>query len=234
MTGRGGRGHISKIRILLVDDHQLFREGIATILSAQPDLAVIGEAADGTEAIVKARLLKPDLILMDVSMPGTDGVEATAAILQEHPDIIVVMLTVRDDDESLFRAISCGAQGYLLKTTPSTVLLDLLRRATKGEAAITPALAGRLLEEFRRLGNIDPAPDDAAEEESLTNREKEVLTLVAQGKTDQEVAEALTISIHTAKSHMRNILAKLHKQHRQEAARYALRRNMIPPPPDHT
>lgn len=165
-------------------------------------------------------------------MPGTDGVAATAAIVRELPDTIVVMLTVRDDDDSLFRAISCGAQGYLLKTTPSTVLLDLLRRAVIGEAAMTPALAGRLLEEFRRLGSLNATPSDSEDVETLTSREKEVLALVAHGKTDQEIAEALIISVHTAKSHMRNILAKLHKQHRQEAARYALRRNLIPPPPD--
>lgn len=216
-----------------MDDHQLFREGIATILRVQPDFEVVGEAGDGTEAIVKSRLLQPDLILMDVSMPGTDGVTATASIVQENAEIIVVMLTVRDDDDSLYRAISCGAQGYLLKTTPSTVLLGLLRGAMNGEAAITPALAGRLLEEFRRLGAIQPtARASDAEKGSLTEREKEVLSLVAQGKSDREVAEALTISIHTAKSHMRNILAKLHKQHREEAARYALNERIIPPTPD--
>lgn len=216
--------------MLLVDDHQLFREGLTSILNAQPDMEVVGGAEDGLEAVVKARQLRPDLILMDVSMPGTDGVEATAAITQELPDTVVVMLTVRDDDDSLFRAISCGAQGYLLKSTPSTTLTRLLRGAVQGEAAINPVLAARLLEEFRRRSHTSPAEGEETVTEDLTQREQEVLTLVAMGKTDQEVAEILTISIHTAKSHMRNILAKLHQKHRHDAAQYALRMHLISPP----
>ena len=222
---------MGKLDLLLADDHQLFREGLCGILSTQPDFNVVGEAADGLEAVVKARQLKPDMIIMDVSMPRMDGVEATRQIKKELPDVIIVMLTVRDEDDKLFEAIKNGAQGYLLKTIRSRDLLTLLRAAARGEAALTPHLGGRMLEEFRRLS--DRAPDTPAEDvPALTPREQEVLALVAQGATDKEIAAELVISIHTAKSHMRNILAKLHLCHRYEAAQYALRQGIIPPDND--
>jgi len=219
---------MSKIRVLLADDHALFREGLAGILDAQPDMEVIGEAGDGLEVIVKAQELKPDLIVMDVSMPSCDGVEATQRIKKIHPGVTIVMLTVRNEDEKLFEAIKSGAQGYLLKTIRSRDLVALLRGAVQGEAAITPSMGGRMLEEFRRLVQQESRfPDDDAI--SLTRREQEVLSLVAEGATDQEVAQALSISIHTVKSHMRNILSKLHLSHRHEAAQFALREGLIPP-----
>jgi len=142
---------MKKIRVLLADDHQLFREGLANTLNAQPDFEVIGEASDGLEIVVKARELKPDLILMDIGMPGCDGLEATQRIKTELPEVTIVVLTVRDEDEKLFEAVKSGAQGYLLKSIQSKDLLELLRGAVRGEAAITPALGGRMLEEFRRL-----------------------------------------------------------------------------------
>ncbi len=220
---------MSKIRVLLADDHSLFREGLVNILNAQPDFEVVGEASDGLEVLVKARALEPDLILMDVGMPGCDGVEATQRIKKELPEITIVMLTVRDENEKLFEAIKSGAQGYLLKSIRSRELVALLRGAVRGEAAITPSLGGRMLEEFRRLsqkaGNLPP--DETA---ALTSREQEVLGLVAEGAADKEIAEALTLSVHTVKSHMRNILAKLHLGHRHEAALYALRQGLIDPP----
>jgi DNA-binding NarL/FixJ family response regulator len=201
---------MNKIRVLLVDDHSLFREGMANILNAQPDFDVIGEANDGLEAQVKARKLVPDLILMDISMPGCDGVEATEKIKQLVPDVTIVMLTVRDEDEKLFQAIRNGAQGYLLKSIRSHELLALLRGAMRGDAAITVS-----------------APE--SEQMVLTRREQEVLSLVAQGATDKEISDTLTISIHTVKSHMRNILGKLHMSHRYEAALYALHEGLIKP-----
>lgn len=222
---------MSKIRVLLADDHELFREGLANILNAQPDFEVVGEASDGLEVLVKARKLTPDLILMDIGMPGCDGVEATQQVKDELPDVIIVMLTVRNEDEKLFEAIMSGAQGYLLKSIRSRELLSMLRGAVRGEAAITPALGGRMLEEFRRLSRQAPAvPED--EVTTLTHREQEVLSLVAQGATDKEIAETLVISIHTVKTHMRNILSKLHLGHRHEAALYALREGLIPSPAD--
>lgn len=219
---------MGKLDILLADDHQLFREGLCGILSTQPDFNVVGEAADGLEAVVKARQLKPDMIIMDVSMPRMDGVEATRQIKKDLPEATIVMLTVRDEDEKLFEAIKSGAQGYLLKTIRSRDLLTMLRAAARGEAALTPQLGGRMLEEFRRLS--DHAPDTPTDDiPALTPREQEVLALVAQGATDKEIAGELVISIHTAKSHMRNILSKLHLCHRYEAAQYALRQGIIPP-----
>ena len=214
------------IRVLLVDDHALFREGLAGILNAQPDFEVVGEAGDGLEAVVKAQELVPDLVLMDIGMPGFDGLEATRRIKQELPAVTIVMLTVRDEEEKLFEAIKNGAQGYLLKSIRSHEMVKLLRGAVRGEAAITPALAGRMLEEFRRLSRMSAA-EGGEEPVTLTHREQEVLGLVAEGKTDKEIADALHISLHTVKSHMRNILAKLHVSNRYEAARYARDKGLV-------
>ena len=220
---------MSKIRVLLADDHSLFREGLAIILDAQPDFEVVGEAGDGLEVMVKARELVPDLIVMDITMPGCDGVEATQKILAEFPDMTIVMLTIRDEDEKLFEAIKSGAQGFLPKSIRSRELVSLLRGAMRGEAAITPNLGGRMLEEFRRLSQQSPqVPEEEAM--SLTRRELEVLSLVAQGATDKELAQTLSISVHTVKTHMRNILSKLHLSHRHEAALYALREGLISTP----
>jgi len=220
-------GTMSPLRVLLVDDHQLFREGLVSILSSQPDFEVIGEAGDGLEAQVKARRLKPDLILMDVSMPGCDGLEATLHIKQEMPSVTIVMLTVRDEDEKLFQAIRHGAQGYLLKSIRSKEMLDLLRGAVHGEAAITPQLGGRMLEEFRRINHGDNR-SEAGKDETLTPREQEILGLVAAGATNIEISQKLNLSIHTVKTHMRKILAKLHMEHRYDAASYARREGLIP------
>jgi DNA-binding NarL/FixJ family response regulator len=217
------------IRTLVVDDHALFREGLVGILNAQPDFEVVGEASDGTEALVKARELVPDLVLMDIVMPGTDGLEATRLIKHELPATCIVMLTVRDDDENLFEAIRAGAQGYLLKTTRSQELVEFLRDAVRGGAAITPMLASRILEEFRRMSQHAPRVTEEVIL-PLTHREQEVLRLVAEGATDKEIANILSVSIHTVKSHMRNILSKLHVSRRHEAALLAIREGFIPPP----
>jgi len=161
---------------LLADDHSLFREGLANILNAQPDFEVVGEAGDGLEAIIKAKELAPDLILMDITMPGCDGLEATQRIKRMLPAVTIVMLTVRDEDEKLFQAIRNGAQGYLLKSIRSWDMVELLRgAAVRGEAAITPALAGRMLEEFRRQGH-ESRPGVEEEPAALTLREQDVLS----------------------------------------------------------
>jgi len=217
---------MDQIRILLADDHDLFREGLAGIIAAQPDMLVVGEASDGLEAIVKARELKPDLILMDIQMPGCDGLEATRQIKKELPEATVVMLTVRDEDEKLFGALKNGAQGYLLKNIRSVDMLEMLRGALRGEAAISPALAGRMLKEFRRLSRLAPQESEG-EILALTQREQEVLGLVATGASDKEIADALFISLNTVKSHVRNILAKLEVNSRREAARLAKRRGLV-------
>lgn len=212
-------------RILLADDHTLFREGLRGILDDQPDMEVVGEASDGVEALVKAKELDPDLILMDILMPATDGLEATKLIKQELPDTTIVILTVRDDEEKLFQAIKNGAQGYLLKRMSSKAIVKLLRGAMEGEAAITPEMAGLMLEEFRRLSH--EVPLEESEDFDLTRREIEVLSKVATGATNKEIAEDLTISIHTVKSHMRNILSKLHVGSRREAGRIARHKGLV-------
>lgn len=217
---------MSPIRVLLADDHQLFRQGIANILNTQPDFEVVGEAGDGLEVLVKARAIKPDLILMDIGMPGCDGVEATYRIKQELEETIIVILTVRNEDEKLFDAIKAGAQGYLVKTIHSDELLSLLRSAVRGEAAITPEIGGRMLEEFRRLSS-GPNRKSGDEATTLTSREQDVLGLIACGATDREIGERLSISIHTVKSHVRNILGKLHLSRRYEAAEYALQHGWV-------
>jgi len=232
LSSRGDK-HMRKVRVLLADDHSLFREGLTNILNAQPDFEVIGEAEDGLEVIVKAQELAPDLILMDITMPGCDGLEATQKIKTVLPDLTIVVLTVRDENEKLFDAIKYGAQGYILKSVRSPQLVAMLRGAVRGEAAITPSLGGRMLEEFRRLSRQDHRDlydDDAI---VLTQREQDVLSRVAEGASDKEIADTLSLSVHTVKTHMRNILAKLHLSQRYEAALYAVREGLIPPPKNH-
>lgn len=217
---------MARIRVLLADDHNLFREGLAGIIAAQPDMEVVGEAGDGLEAVVKARELKPDLVLMDVQMPGMDGLEATRQISRDLPGAAIVILTVREESEKLFEAIKSGARGYLLKNIRSKEMIAQLRGVLAGEAPIDPKLAARMLEEFRRLSRL--APEEAgAEGMSLTDREQEVLGLAAGGKSDKEIAEALHLSLHTVKSHMRNVLAKLHVGNRREAAQVAKQKGLL-------
>lgn len=213
-------------RVLVVDDHALFREGLLGILSSQPDMQVVGQASDGLEAIVMARDLHPDIVLMDVTMPGTDGIEATRTIKQELPEVRVIMLTVREESDRLFEAIKAGADGYLIKTIRAQQLVDMLRAAQRGEAAITPKLAAQMVEEFRRLARLAPVavadPDDRVQN-PLTAREREVLALIARGASDREIAQQLTVSLYTVKSHVRALLQKLQVASRYEAAQLARR-----------
>jgi DNA-binding NarL/FixJ family response regulator len=216
---------MEQVRVLLADDHALFREGLAGIINNQPDMQVVGEANDGLEAFVKAQELKPDLILMDVQMPGMDGIEAVRQIKQILPETIIVMLTVRGDDIMLFEALKNGAQGYLLKDIQSQYMLEMLRGALSGEAAISPSLAGRVLSEFRRLSNggLSEREDDSG----LTEREQQVLVEASKGATDKEIAVTLNISLNTVKTHIRNILSKLHVSTRREATRAAQAKGIL-------
>ena len=216
---------MERVRVLLADDHALFREGLAGIINAQPDMQVTGEAGDGLEAFVKAQELKPDLIVMDVQMPGMDGLEAARQIKQILPETIIVMLTVRDDDDKLFEALKYGAQGYLLKEIHSKSMLEMLRGALRGEAALSPNLAGRVLSEFRRMSKGGAAEKD--DDGGLTEREHQVLLQASTGATDKEIAVALNISLNTVKTHMRNILAKLHVRTRREATRAAQAKGLL-------
>jgi DNA-binding NarL/FixJ family response regulator len=218
------------MRVLLVDDHALFREGLAGLLSSQPDIEVVSEAGDGLEALVKAQELQPDLILMDVMMPGCDGLEATHLIKKALPDSKIVMLTMHDEDNALFEAIRNGAVGYVLKNTASESLVAMLRGVMRGEAAISGTTAARILEEFRRLDKCTPPRDQEEDTLTLTSREKQVLRLVAAGAMDKEIAVELSISLNTVKTHIRKILAKLHATTRHQAATLAVQEGLIRPP----
>lgn len=217
------------IRVLLVDDHILFRKGIASMMASQADMEVVGEASDGLEAIEKARELMPDIILMDIHMPGCDGLEATRIIKQELPYVRIVMLTVSDDDQDLFEAIKSGAMGYLLKSLEPEELFDLVKGAHRGEAAISRITATKILNELTRQAQKDSDPIIPGKA-VLTEREKEVLQLVITGATNREIAAALYISENTVKNHLCNILDKLHLQNRIQAAAYALREGLINDP----
>lgn len=210
------------LRLLLVDDHALFREGLISLLSYQDDFAVVGEAEDTQSALEQARALKPDIVLMDVELPGEDGVTATQRLKLEMPSLTIVMLTVHDDSQTLFEAIKAGAQGYLVKNVRARELLEQLRRLARGEAAISRRMATRILEEVR--GQVEPVGPG----EQLTERELEVLELVAARLSNAEIAERLVISEHTVKNHMKSILSKLHLQNRHQAAAYGIARGWLP------
>jgi two-component system NarL family response regulator len=215
------------MRVLIVDDHVLFREGLVSLLETQPDISVAGEAGRVSEAIGMARELEPDLILMDFGLPDGTGLEATQAILAEQPEAKIVFLTVHEQDDRLFAAIRSGAKGYLLKNVPVSKLLDYLRGVERGEAAVSPAMTSHILDEFARLGSgPDPGP---AELDELTTREVEVLQEVARGATNREIADRLCISENTVKNHVGNILAKLNLRNRREAAGFARRHGLLDP-----
>ena len=213
------------IRVLLVDDHVLFRKGLASLIDPLEDMEVVGEAGDGREALERARELMPDLILMDIQMPGWDGLKATRLIKEEMPYVKIVMLTISDDDTDLFEAIKSGAEGYLLKNIVPEELFEMLRGVYRGEAPISGLTAARILDEFARLAQKESWVPSSGE--SLTPREKEVLQLVSRGATNKEIASRLFIAENTVKNHLRNILAKLHLQNRVQAAAYALREGLI-------
>ena len=212
------------LRLLLVDDHALFREGIMSLLSYQGDFIVVGEAEDAESALNQARALRPDIVLMDIELPGEDGVSTTRRMTMELPAVAVVMLTVHDDSETLFEAIKAGAQGYLVKNVRSRELLQQLRGLARGEAAISRRIAARILHEIRdQTQSFGP-------EEELTPREMEVLELVVARLSNAEIAERLVVSEHTVKNHMKSILSKLHLRNRHQAAAYGIARGWLPRP----
>jgi len=216
------------IRLMLVDDHALFRRGLASLLDHLEDVNVVGEASDGREAVERARELAPDLILMDVQMPGTGGLEATRMIHDEMPHVGIVMLSISDDDGDLFEAIKSGARGYLLKNMSPEDLFEMLRGVSRGEAPMSGQTAARILDEFARLASKESQASTSGS--PLTSREKEVLQLVAQGKTNREIGARLFITEYTVKNHLRSILSKLHVHSRVQAATYALREGLIEDP----
>ncbi|MBI4789205.1 MAG: response regulator transcription factor [Chloroflexi bacterium] len=206
------------ISVLLVDDHTLFRQGLASVLKECPNYQVVGLAANGQQALELARQLMPDMILMDVQMPVLDGLEATRQIKREMPDVRIVMLTMSENDQDLFEAVKRGAQGYLLKNTPAELLFHFLDGVMEGEAPVSGVMAAKMLGEFRKPKH---ASSEATGSEQLTERELQVLRHVAEGLSNREIAAILQVSENTIKKHLRNILAKLHLENRVQAALYA-------------
>jgi len=207
------------MRILLVDDHVLFREGIASLIIAQPNLEIAATAETVAEAVELAQEVKPDVILMDFTLPDGTGLDATRAILAEQPEISIVFLTVHDDDERLFAAIRSGAKGYLLKNVTVTKLLDYLHGLERGEAAISRALTTRLMQRLAQLESMSSGQTYVCSD--LTARELEILRELNSGATNREIADRLVISERTVKNHVSNILSKLNLRNRYQAASYA-------------
>jgi DNA-binding NarL/FixJ family response regulator len=208
---------MKRIKVLLVDDQPLFREGLRTLLSVQPDFEVVGEAGDGEEAIKLARSLMPSVVLMDLQMPSVDGVEATRRLHEEQPGCRVVVLTTFDDDEMVFDGLRAGAVGYLLKDASSEKLAEAIRVAARGETFLQPSVAAKVVAEFTRLSR-KPVPPLSSMSEALSEREVEILRLIARGASNREIAHSLFLAEGTVKNHVTNILGKLDARDRTQAA----------------
>ncbi|WP_052848399.1 response regulator [Streptomyces avicenniae] len=221
-----GDGAPEPIRVLVVDDHELFRRGLEIVLAHEEDIRVVGEAGDGAEAVEKAADLLPDVVLMDVRMPRRGGIEACTAIKEVAPSARIIMLTISDEEADLYDAIKAGATGYLLKEISTDEVTAAIRAVADGQSQISPSMAAKLLTEFKSMiqrtddRRLLPAP-------KLTDRELEVLKLVATGKNNRDIAKDLFISENTVKNHVRNILEKLQLHSRMEAVVYAMREKIL-------
>ncbi|WKZ37887.1 MAG: response regulator transcription factor [Anaerolineales bacterium] len=208
------------IRVLVADDHPIVRDSLRTLIATEPDLELVGEAVDGEEAVRKSGELKPDVVLMDLVMPVKDGLQAISEIKHAHPDISILVLTSFSDEDKVFPAIRAGALGYLLKDSSPQQLLTAIHDVHRGEASLHPSIALQLIREINRPSDLPPV------ENPLSERELEVLKLVAQGLTNQEIAARLCLSEWTVRTHVRNILGKLHLANRTQAALFALREGL--------
>jgi DNA-binding NarL/FixJ family response regulator len=208
------------IRVVIVDDHPSLRDGVRTDLEGSGVAAVVGEASDGGEAIDVVRQVMPDVVLMDLSLPTVQGVEAIKAIVEESPHVKILVLSASEAEANVLEAIKLGAAGYLLKTSTAAELADGVTRVYAGDAVFTPSLAGLLLSEFRKSVDVEPG------EPGLTQRENEILRLVAKGYAYGDIAKELFISTKTVQNHVRNILTKLHLRSRYELMRYAIKRGL--------
>ncbi|RDI42290.1 response regulator transcription factor [Falsibacillus pallidus] len=207
------------IRVLFADDHEMVRIGVASYLSAQPDIEVVGEAENGAGAVELALDLKPDIILMDLVMPEMDGIEATSAIMAKWPEAKIIIVTSFLDDEKVYPALEAGAASYMLKTSKASEIAEAVRATYKGQSILEPEVTGKMMAKMRNRGAKEP-------HEELTNREMEILLLMAKGKTNQEIADELFIALKTAKTHVSNILAKLNVQDRTQAVIYAFKHSL--------
>jgi len=216
-----------RIKVLVVDDHTIFRRGLMAVLRSREQLSVVGQASGGEEAIQKARELNPDIILMDIQMPGCNGIEATRSIRDNKFSGGILVLTVSDRDDDFFAAIKAGANGYLLKNAEPEELTYAITHIAQGEAIISPAMAKKLLGEFKSVTSSEAARS-ARPDTCLSQREVEIVRLVAKGATNRDIASSLFITENTVKCHMRNITEKLHIKNRYQAVAYAARQGLLP------
>jgi two-component system NarL family response regulator len=214
-----------QIRVLIADDHALFRRGLELVLGGEPDIDIVGEAEDGISAVEQAAALEPDVVLMDVRMPGATGIEAARRLRSVHPGVKIVMLTVSEDEEDLFASIRAGANAYLLKEVSIEEVADAVRAVHRGNSLVSPSMASKLFSEFNVLSRR--VEDQHGNAPRLTDRELEVLRLVAKGMSNREIATELVIAENTVKNHIRNILEKLQLRSRMEAAMYAVREKLV-------
>jgi NarL family two-component system response regulator LiaR len=221
------------IRLLIADDHHIVRKGIKVLLATEKDMQVVGEAENGAEAVEKAAALEPDVILMDIVMPGMDGIEATRRITSARPESRILVLTSFAADDKVFPAVKAGALGYLLKDSTPEQLIEAIRQVHRGEPSLEPAIARKVLQELSHPGGGTGKPTS----EPLTEREMEVLRLIAQGMSNKEIAAKIFVAEWTVRSHVSNILGKLHLASRTQAALYAIRTGLASlddvPPPEH-
>jgi len=216
------------IKVLVVDDHTLFRRGIAAVLANQDGLEVVGEATDGLDAIQKAKEIVPDVVLMDLNMPRCSGLEATQALQTEMPQVNILVLTISDNESDLFAAMKFGARGYILKNTEPEELIHAILHIAQGGVIVSPFMATKLLTEFKDLSaRVEREPSQEADA-VLSPREGEVLQLLAQGAPNKKIADSLFISENTVKTHLRNIMEKLHLANRSQAAAYAVKKGLVP------
>lgn len=227
-----GNTDARRLRLLIADDQPVIRRGLALILGSAPDVDVVGQAADGREAIERAQELAPDVVIMDLQMPRVSGVVATREITTQHPEMRVVVLTTYDDDELVFEAIRAGAHAYLLKDASEEEVLDTVRAVRRGESRLSPAIARKVMDQFRRLPAApEPAPPGSpspaatvAYEEPLTDKETRILELIAQGKSNKQIAAVIFLAEGTVKNYVSRIMDKLHARTRTELAVRAVNR----------
>ncbi|MEE8443607.1 MAG: response regulator transcription factor [Dehalococcoidia bacterium] len=218
---------MKRIRVLVVDDHAMVRRGVVEALSEQEEVEVVGEAEDGAGGLEKVRSLTPDVVIMDLQMPGVGGLEATSALHTELPDVQVLVFTVSEREEDLFAAMRCGAKGYILKNARADELLRAILHISQGGVIVSPAMASKLLDELAQIPTPGQQPGNSLE--GLSPREVEVLQLVAEGASNNDIASSLIISENTVKTHLRNIMDKLHLANRSQAAAYAVRAGLQRP-----
>jgi DNA-binding NarL/FixJ family response regulator len=215
-----------KIRVLIADDHAIVREGVKRILTAEPDLEVVGEAEDGLQAVEQAKKLKPDVAVLDISMPGMNGIEATKQIRAALPLTHTLALTMHEDDSYVFQLLKAGASGYVLKRAAATDLVQAIRAARRGQAFLYPSVAKVVVADYLKRVETGEGRETY---DGLTDREKEILTVVAEGATNQEIAQKLYISVKTVQTHRAHIMEKLNLHDRTMLVRYAIRKGLIEP-----